>query len=363
MHLSQGKGISAGKVAIISVIVILLLAIGIYFYIYSGDTANSVVVTLYQKDTSGTEIEGALRVQCHVISETPEDYSGRATVRIDYQDGERTYEGSLDISNGYGGKVVSFTEFVLGNGNYTITVTVEGKKGSVAFDVGNIVESFGNTVELKGGDKGLMNIIMTDRNGLNLRFNISQAALHVSLSLMLYKDGGSMEFSQPGLAITIPNYGMEFSRFGQYLRGNYSFQFTLTNDLVKPGSRYHVLYANFTCVLDAPPVAYAGEDQTYSLKWTEPNKLVTIDVSGSTDDGMITEYNWTFADPIQQQTNGYEETLENAPDGTFDGIHTFRLATGDYDITVLVSDDRENEGVLTPQTSSDLVSIHISHVS
>lgn len=361
MYLSTGKGISAGKVAIISVILILFLAIGIYLYIFSGDKAGSVVVTLYQKDTSGTELEGAIRLECHVISETPEDYSGHAKFWIDYQDGERTCEGYLDVSEGYGSRIIQFTEFVVGNGNYTITVSVEDRMGSVAYDIGNIVESTDNTIELTTWETGLLNIIMTDRNGLNLRFNISQAALHVSLSLLLYKAGESREFTQSDLALTIPNYGMKFSRFGQYLRGNYSFQFTLTNNLVKPGSSYHILYNNFTRMLDTPPVADAGEDQTYFLKWTEPNKLVTIDASGSTDDGLITKYNWTFADPIQQQTNGYEETPENAPDGAFDGIHTFRFGTSLYEITVFVSDDNQIEGVSSPQTSSALVNVTLSH--
>jgi len=73
-----------------------------------------------------------------------------------------------------------------------------------------------------------------------------------------------------------------------------------------------------------PPVANAGPDQT-----VDEDTLVTLDGSGSTDNGNITSYTWTFIDVTPQTLTGVDPT------------YTFQMSR-EYTITLNVTDTAGN---------------------
>jgi hypothetical protein len=321
----ETKG-SGFKIVIVVIIVILLIGAGIFVWIFTLPGVSEVRLNLHPGE------EHEIKLTCIVITENPEEYTGDGEITIEFEDGEQTYSSVVDIKEGRGEVSIWFNEFVIANGRYDITFEVEGKRITIGYDVGIVVESISQSYVTDGANPK-MNIVMTDRNDNNLRQNYSQELFKFSISMDYENEGTYNSFSIDEKLWPENIYPFSFDRIGQYKRGNYTIDITFINLIVKPDSEWYTLtYHKENVRLDEAPVAAPGGPYYFSL--AEPHEL---DASASKDDGEIVAYEWVF-DAFHPQYN-YKETPTSAPDGEFDGVYTPNLSRGDYEITLIVSDD------------------------
>jgi chitodextrinase len=110
------------------------------------------------------------------------------------------------------------------------------------------------------------------------------------------------------------------------MKGTYTLDLEWTNLMCVSTSPYYKvgLTENDELDVDSPPYASAGDDQTVGLSGGSAE--VSLDGSGSFDDGDITEYQWDFGDNTTAVTT------------TPHTMHVYHAA-GEYYVSLIVKDD------------------------
>ncbi|MGA1820167.1 MAG: PKD domain-containing protein [Thermoplasmatota archaeon] len=325
------KGPSPVIIIIAAAVVVLLIIGAIYLFASSGSNVESLAVGNIDKDVD--------RITFDVIA-TPSglgEYTGDVTVEITFEGVEEPlYSNKVRINDGWGYEEVAYTDFIWGNGEYTVTAKGDGKESSNTFIIRNVATD-----------------LMIDWYGLNSDVSMSTPEVQVELSITYmfgnttrplsslpqgYDLTGNIE-TPDGSDIAISS--SEFSpsllklqkRVDHTTVGEYKFTGTLVNTFCRSDSPYRTINvgAGETFYYDSDPFAMAGEDITASLANGEAE--VTFDGSNSWDDGTIVEYSWDFGDG-QTETSSQPSIK-----------HTY-TEEGIYYVSLLVEDDsgRTSEG-------------------
>lgn len=319
------------KIVIVVLIIIIVLGGGLYIWIHSLGGVEKVTVNI----TAGSEMY-TVRLQSNVATGGTDEYNGEGTLIVKDESGLQTLQTTMDFIEGVCTTEFDFNDFCTGNGNYTFRVEVEGKSGEFIWEVSMVVETVDAVITHTQGSDPEVTFIFMDKNHRNLRPNISQECLELTIHLEIDNNGFTEDFWYENVVVNGNHHKVSFQRFGAELAGNYSFYITVTNLCVKDGTEGRDVIVENTTRLDNAPVISVGGPYSYSGILS---KEVTLDGSGSTDDGEIVMYTWYFTDTRYQHLN-YEETAGNAPDGAFDGRYNVgTLNTGDYEVTMIVTDN------------------------
>jgi hypothetical protein len=341
----ETKG-SGFKIVIVVIIVILLIGAGIFVYIYTLPGVTEVQMNLQPGE------DHQIKLTCIVVTGNPEEYTGDGEITIEFEDGEQTYSSTVDIKESRGELLIWFNEFVIANGRYEITLEVEGKRTTIGYDVGIVVESIGRSTITPGATPEI-NIIMTDKDGNNLRFNYSQMQLKFGILCEYENEGtqGYLPYKEATSAIN--SYSFPFDRIGQYKRGNYTFDITFTNLIVKPDSDWYTIEYSLPWRLDESPTPYPGGP--YDEYGVNGRTQIDFDASASKDDGIITRYEWRF----ERAGNQMHNHAESIGEIDFDGLYSLNLdpdELDDYTVTLIITDDNYP----TPHNQSVTYSFTIS---
>jgi len=321
----KDRGMPGFKFATVLVIVALLIGGGIYLFIYRNDEVTDVTGQI----SAGEEMY-QIRIDCWVATGSPNEFTGKVNLVVDDPDGERCYTSKISIKEGHGDIILDFSDFVWGNGNYTFTVSAEGLKQVIEYEISTVVESVEIWVTHEGHNTDpKLSIFLLDKDGKNLRHTTSQEYLTVSYDIEITNERGSMiSESKSEVRVSDNHFDYEFERFGTPLAGNYTFNITITNTITSQDSPYRRVYLEQTERLDIEARAHPGGP--YSTSVTQD---VILDATGSVDDGEITKYSWFFEDwPGKNHEEG--------PDDEDFGIYNAgRFTQGTHTVTLVVTDD------------------------
>lgn len=288
------RGPSPVIIIIAAAVVVLLIIGGIYFFASSGSKVGSLAVGNIDKDSD--------MITFDVIA-TPSgfgDYTGDVTVDITFEQVEEVlFSDTVRINDGRGYEEVLYTDFMWGNGEYTVTAKGDGKESSNTFTIRNVVTDL--VVEWSGLNSDETMSTPEMQVEVNISYMFGTSTRPMSSLPQGYEFNGKIE-TPDGSEITISS--SEFSpsllklqkRVDHTTVGEYTLTGTLVNTFCKSDSPYRTLTVgdNNAYYFDSNPFALVGPDITANLANGEAE--VTFDASNSWDDGTITEYSWDFGD-------------------------------------------------------------------
>ncbi len=151
-----------------------------------------------------------------------------------------------------------------------------------------------------------------------------------------------------GPSITCDNFQSAELKLTNLQAGVYVFRLKVTDDSGNSDSDYITVTVELNGNVE--PVANAGEDKTVEL----PTNAVTLQGSGSDDDGSIVAYSWTQVSGVSALLNG-ENTATLSALSLVEGSYVFRLSVKDNMGTVNSDDvvvDVVSQLISTPTVSA-----------
>ncbi|MGA1793607.1 MAG: PKD domain-containing protein [Thermoplasmatota archaeon] len=325
------KGPSPVIIIIAAAVVVILIIGAIYLFASSGANVESLAVGNIDKDVD--------KISFDVIA-TPSglgEYTGDVTVEITFEEVEEPlYSNKVRINDGWGYEEVAYTDFIWGNGEYTVTAKGDGKESSNSFTIRNVVTDL--DIEWQGLNSDETMSSPEVQVEVSIIYMFSNSTRPMSSLPQGYDFNGNIETPDGS---DIPISSSEFSpslmklqkRVDHTIVGEYTLTGTLVNTFCKSDSPYRTITvgAGEDFEFDSDPFAIAGEDITASLANGEAE--VTFDGSYSWDDGTIIEYSWDFGDG--QTGNTSQPSIK----------HTY-TEEGVYYVSLLVKDNsgRTSEG-------------------
>lgn len=329
----EHRGPSPGIIIIAAAVVLVLIIGAIYLIASSGSDVESLAVGNIEKGVDGISFD---------IMATPSgfgEYTGDVMVEIglEYLEGP-IFSEKVHINDGWGFMEVDYTDFVWGNGEYTVTVKADGKEARNTMVFFNIVTAL--DIQWQGLNSDGTGETPAFQVEIDIQYMFGNNTRPLSSLPRGYDLNGIIERPE-GSDITISSD--EFSpsliklqkRVDHDSAGTYTISGTLVNTFCHPDSTFRTVTIdnNVTFDFNADPFADAGEDISIAL--SEGEAVVNLDASGSWDDGSIVEYRWEFGD-------GSTET-SGAPVIQ----HTY-TSEGTYYVELTVTDDTgktsENQG-------------------
>lgn len=200
-------------------------------------------------------------------------------------------------------------------GNHTVTVTVTDAAGNSGSDTA-VIEALADQapVAVAGADQVVDEDSVVDFDGTGSHDDIGVTNYTwtvVGTATVMYGATPSCTFATPG---------------------TYHVQLVVT-DTIGQLSVYDEVLVAVSDITD--PVANAGPDQIVNI-----GTQATFDGTGSSDNGAVTEYTWTFIDGVLRTLTGA------TPSYTF-------TVDGDYVVTLTVSDAEDN-------TATDTMVVHVN---
>ncbi len=246
------------------------------------------------------------------------------------------------VKDDYGVKEVPYSQFLQGNGDYRISVGTGDVSSQAPLLISNLVTSLDVDWSTFMPDPTRPEYyVMVDITYMAG----SQSPRNTRYPSQFFFDGRvigpdevvSVDPSNTGL------YSIQ-KAIEHVRRGNYSLVATLTNLDCAEGSQGRNVEAvnNVLFNFDAPPFANAGDDQIVDL--VDGSAMVTLDASGSWDDGGIVEYIWDFDD-------GTSDVQSKAL-----VRHTY-AQPGNYTVSLSVKDDRGQSSVQDAIVSTVVITV------
>jgi len=319
------RGISTPK-KIFIIIIILVIMVAAFSIFWMSPHVKSIIVNspIELDDRSG------IRIEAHIALEGGGTSVGEGTIEIIY-DEKTVYSGKINIQSDKGGKDIAYDKFVVGNKQYEIKVTFNGKSGSTFFKLDDnfgwaVSENINVTASLSSYEKSedvrlKVQTRIVDENNLNLPPPM-KASVEITIR---HENGQTQTFNQD---ISYPNSSCEFNDY-DYLKtgsGNYTIDAKLINHYVIENSKYQEIELEEPArvFFNIYPVAEAGDDQV-----VRRGVNVHFDGSKSWNDGPIRRYEWDF-DYKDDDGNGFEDFTTDATgmavDNVYNTVGTYTLA-------------------------------------
>jgi len=331
-----GKGFPKQYVAPIAVIIgiILVGAIVLVIVVNSNSSIERIFVgNIETKDMDDAVYNDLFRETLYVpLIADAKGFSsaeGEATLEVTFgSDPAVIYSEKVEISEDFGYTYIHMNKFVIGNGKYTFTAKADGVEGSQDFSVYWVTEKLTAAWTETNEDVAFSSHSYTvkytvtpqDKDGHNLMMAPMPYTLRGTLSKPEGGDG-SIKVDWPSTSSYIISSTTE-----HIMKGTYTLDLEWTNLMCVSTSPYYKvgLTENDELDVDSPPYASAGDDQTVGLSGGSAE--VSLDGSGSFDDGDITEYQWDFGDNTTAVTT------------TPHTMHVYHAA-GEYYVSLIVKDD------------------------
>ncbi len=361
------------------VVVIILVLVASYSYVRWGRGGGVLYITVLKptetEDSGGDVGYNGIDLVAEITPRSDSELDGSVKITITYAEtDEVVYSKSEDIKyndkkdRNYIEKSISYEDFVMGNGDYIIKVSSDGKSDKETYNVNFVAEDLNATVrfpetlefEVRTNSRDVEDgtaIMYWDvrcllADGLSPRFEPRALTLEVDA---VAPNGAqdSITLEEPGL---LDNWFFDFTM--PYLaHGWNTFDMTLTQDVVSPDSPYREVTVQHREYIDAYPVAVGDDDLEGSLRFAS-EVTVDLDASESYDDSGISMYSWfleddlenhidIFTDSIFDQYDGEDNDGDGVideegetTDGKFDGKTTITLdSRGKYTVYLTVLDN------------------------
>jgi plastocyanin len=305
-----------------------------FFYGPSGDIqAIDLIAQTYTEVSSGVS---GMSLVAQVNTGKPSHLSGTADLTISCK-GATTYTGTMGISESQGQKNIPLSQFAIGNGEYIVRATFQGRSSTTTFTASSIIERLNitaynitrmsnSTIEYGTARMGVRVIFMSNS------FESQMAIAGDRLDIEITGGGGTSKYTEN--IARKPQLNVNYSVPGN---GNYTVKATFHNSKVKTDSQYSTFttlatdaQTNQTFVMVfMPPKAAAGPDQTVQWKLVDGGGKVTLDGSNSIayGGGRVTNWTWDYGDGYIEEGMKVTYTFQNRDT---------------YIVTLLVSDNNGN---------------------
>ncbi len=285
------------KRIIVIVVVIVILIVAMVSFVYFSTEVTDINVSLIR----GPE---TLNATALVSSSGTASVAGEADLEITYNNNQ-VYSSKISIDDGGTGRLnIPYDKFVVGNGNYYVSVEYKGKESNLAeYKVEYIAEKIEiglyDVIELgvvnDGGElNGQLNLSvhLRDYRGNLLGDEPKEAQITVNWIKCIDDGGPIITNGDSPVTISDHDYRKEY-QFPQ--AGNYSINVTVVNTRIDPdsNSRYYELEVEWEGFLNILPMAKAVITNRYN---NAPPTTYTVefDAGDSWNDGFITKYIWDF---------------------------------------------------------------------
>ncbi|MGA1872167.1 MAG: PKD domain-containing protein [Thermoplasmatota archaeon] len=335
----RNKGPSPAIVIVAAAVVLLLIIGGIYFFATSGSDIESIAVGNIDLDIEGISFD---------LMATPSgigEYTGDVTFEITLEGRPGAlYSEKVRINDGWGYAEVDYTDFVWGNGEYTVSAAAGGKEANNTFRILNVATDLGIEWQGLNSDESMSSPQIQVE--VNISYVFGASSRPISAVPQGYQFDGEVQ-TPDGTKIPISSDDFSPSliklqkRFDHDTVGDYVITGSLVNTFCRADSPNRTLQieSNSVFVFDSDPFAMLGPDVTVQLMNGEA--VVDFDASGSWDDGTITGYSWDFGDGGAETTTG--PTIS----------HTY-AEEGIYYVSLLVEDNSGQTSEGQGGTSSSL---------
>ncbi|RLF55938.1 MAG: hypothetical protein DRN28_01950 [Thermoplasmata archaeon] len=346
--------LSKNLIVLIVVTVIIGTIIAVVFLYGRGEVSRIDMSKPQAADFDGDSVEDGISFTVFGVAPGVQKVTGKGRYSI-YYNGAKVYGGEYEFIEGrdMAEVRVPFERFVEGNGQYRIVAEAGGKKAEETFEVGFVVEALNISVSLvySEGDYVVRVLVIPETEQGD---NLYQTPLYSTVQ-MTFKDPRGNPQTEEIEQNTFPQGVFVSHTFEMREKGNYSLRVVWINEKVMETSPWKEVESVTTHYLDKPPFAHLDVPESVSLG-ADLSETVTLDGSGSTDDGEIISYtftvtgpgtSWTYSEARWMEEDGEDNDGDGttdepgeAPDGTFDGITEFTFLTpGDYVVSLYVEDD------------------------
>lgn len=361
----------SNMIALIIVTVIIVSIIAVILLYGRGEVSRIDMSKPQAMDFDGDSVEDGIFFTVFGMAPGVQRVTGKGTYTIYYNE-DKVYSGEYRFieKRDMAEVRVPFERFVVGNGQYRVVVEAGGKRAESTYEVGFVVESLNISVTLvySGGDYMARVLVIPERaGGANLYQNPLTSTVQFT-----FKDPRGNPQTEEIEQSTFPEGVFVSHLFEMGERGNYSLRVVWINEKVMETSPWKEVVSVTSHYLDKPPFAILNVPESVSLG-ADLSETVTLDGSGSVDDGEIVSYtftvegpgtSWTYSEARWMDEDGEDNDNDGtvdepgeAPDGTFDGMTEFTFVTpGDYVVSLEVLDDNP----YFPMVNTTTAQVHVT---
>ena len=286
--------------AVVLALLIIVPVVGLAFFFWGPSGDIQAIDLIAQEYTDKAGITG-MSLVAQVNTGKPSHLSGTSDLTISYN-GATTYTGTMGISESQGYKTIPLSQFAVANGDYSVQVKFQGKTSSTTFTEMHIIEKVNVTAYAMTRMTNTTIDYGTARMGVRIIFmsNSSESQMAIAsdrLDIEITGGGGTGKYSE-NVASRL-QLNVDYPVPGA---GNYTVKVTFQNSKVKAGSPLSTITTlgidsqtdkSFT-IVNIPPRAEAGPDQTVQWKLVDGGGKVTLDGSNSIGYGGATIELWTW---------------------------------------------------------------------
>ena len=344
--------LTKGKIIGIIIIILILISVVAIWSVTHNPTVEDIFVT---KPTSYGD---GMEVNTHILTAGSADVSGSADLKIFYDDVE-VYKKSVDVRNSRINAKIPWEEFAVGNDQYTIRVTYDGKTGEETFYLAQdfdwaVCEKVNLSAALSPAQfseidptepKLKITLRFVDEDNNNLHASVKDVGVTISIK---YEDNTPIEHKKTLTGSELFNNDYTYEYNYATGGGNYIITATVTNEFVQSDSKYATVTSEpFDDMINLLPLAVVDLVGDYSTSGAtitvRNNDEVTFSASASRNDGDIASYEWDF------DFDG--ETFEFTVDDTGEEVsHTFTGRGQTYYIAMRVTGEVYVEDPFNPGT-------------
>jgi len=314
--------------AVIAVIVLVAIVIGVLLNSSSG-IEKVFIANPERLDLDGDLYREVLEVQIVADSKGLGEANADITFEITYKDDPTVlFTTEVRVTNGFGYGQAPLEEFVMGNGEYTLTCRHGTLEDTTTYTFLEVVEQLkvdwsNMTTDVPGTSHSwgiFYSLPPQYEDGPDMPYYIMPFSARTTLSR---PEGGEVIETHLWKDKKIPPLVLSAQH---EMKGTYMLSVAWTNEMCRPDSPYRTitLVDDRQYSVDAPPYARAGDDEYVQLSGGEAD--VAFDGSLSGDDGESVLFSWDFGDG-----STYNSTSPQA-------THTYTEA-GEYYASLIVTDD------------------------
>ncbi len=331
------KGASPALIIVVSILTLIIIISGIFiiFFRGSGEFEDVQMGDITEMDTDGDGHMDAWVIDAYAASASTSPAEGEAVLEIFHgNNASPSYRTLIRFRNDRGSVEVSKSDFVIGNGEYTVEIRQGSISSRKTVDVGDVVETLDvewwghNRDDIMAGSHDHIVQLMIkpgagDGDPLDIKGGFPPFELNAWVSDPTNTSHELTITSMTPLSFILMD-------INHIKKGEYLLTGTWTNLHVRPDSPFRnvTISTNTSYEADAEPYADAGDD--IEVIMTGGSVTVDFNASGSWDDCGILEYRWFFGD--EEEEDG--PTITASPYKT----HTYNVTGTMYAYLVVVDD-------------------------
>lgn len=281
------------KKLLITGAVIIILFASILGYVAIPKPVDNVRLTV-------SELAGSDGIQLNMFVSTSSVYlfSGTGDVSIS-TNGVECYSGTVKVGNNAAIKQLEYSEFVEGNGEYTITTTFEGSSSEATHDVDFIVTDLNAEAAflLEGTSQIALPEFTLSLGGETSNPVAPPRRAFFTIESILHEDGVTV--IAPGDSIKdklLPMDGTVTTTYTPVKGGNYTVTVGIENEYTKATSAFNSFSDSEVILINAAPIAKLSTNPTSATVL----QTVEFDATASIDDSFnlkqIVKYQFIFGD-------------------------------------------------------------------